>query len=67
MTDLFSRLWKLPSGSIVKVTREMRELLDCGEYAPVHMIGAVYVACADSKAKQLEVRRDWFERFARVI
>jgi hypothetical protein len=62
MTDLFSRLWKLPSGSIVKVTRELHEPLSA-----MPLIGAVYVASADPGAKMLEIRRDWFDTFARVV
>lgn len=67
MSDqLFTRLWKLPSGSIVKVTRELRERLDSGEYAEIPLIGAVYVTSADLTLKRLEVRRDWFDAHARA-
>lgn len=66
MSDLYSRLWKLPSGSIVKVTRELRERLDSGEYAEIPLIGAVYVSSADLSMKRLEVRRDWFDAHARA-
>lgn len=67
MTDaLFTKLWKLPSGSIVKVTRELRERLDSGEDSPFPLLGAVYVASADLSMKRLEVRKDWFEAHAVV-
>lgn len=67
MSDqLFTRLWKLPSGSIVKVTRELRERLDSGEYAEIPLIGAVYVSSQDLTMKRLEVRRDWFDAHARA-
>ncbi len=62
--QLFIKLWKLPSGSIVKVTRELRERLDSGEYSPFPLIGAVYVSSADLSMKQLEIRRDWFDAHA---
>lgn len=64
--QLFTKLWKLPSGSIVKVTRELREPMDNGEDSPFPLLGAVYVSSADLSMKRLEVRKDWFEAHAVV-
>lgn len=59
-------LYKLPSGSVVKVTRygkeDVREIGDGAGVADV--VHCIYVMSTDPRARHVTLLRDWFQQHA---